>query len=50
MTKEEMDKWIGMVKMNREKETLNFVKKDVADLKVNFFPAQPISEFHKKID
>lgn len=25
-TQEEMDKWIGVVKMNREKETLNFGK------------------------
>jgi len=44
-----MDKWIGVVKMNREKESLNFQNKDLVNLNVNFFPSQPINDFHKKL-
>lgn len=50
MAKEEMDKWVGIVKMNREKQTLNFEQKDVGNLNVNFFPAQPINDFQKKLE
>lgn len=50
MAKEEMDKWVGIVKMNREKQTLNFEQKDIGNLNVNFFPAQPINDFQKKLE
>lgn len=46
-----MDKWIGIVKLNREKQTLNFaVKQKDNAASVGFFPAAPISEFHSKIE
>jgi len=46
-----MDKWVGIVKLNREKETLNLVKKDKDNgNSVSFFPATPISDFHQKIE
>jgi hypothetical protein len=46
-----MDKWVGIVKLNREKETLNLSKKEKDNAaSVGFFPATPISDFHKKIE
>lgn len=45
-----MDKWVGVVKMNREKESLNFGKNEKDIARVNFFPNKPISEFHKKVN
>jgi hypothetical protein len=46
-----MDKWIGIVKLNRERETLNFVKheKDNA-ANVSFFPSKPISRLQGRLD
>jgi hypothetical protein len=42
-----MDKWIGIVKLNREKDTLNLVKKEKDNGGgIGFFPNAPISEFH----
>lgn len=45
-----MDKWVGIIKVNREKESLNFTQKEIGNLNVNFFPAQPINDFHKKLE
>ena len=46
-----MDKWVGIVKLNREKDTLNLVRKDKDNASnVGFFPATPISDFHQKIE
>ena len=45
-----MDKWVGIIKVNREKESLNFYQKDIGNLNVNFFSAEPINEFHKKLE
>lgn len=50
MAKEDMDKWVGIVKVNREKESLNFTTKDVGNMNVNFFPTTPVSDFHKKME
>lgn len=50
-TQHEMDKWVGIVKLNREKDTLNLVKNEKGDgANVNFFPAAPINDFHKRIE
>lgn len=51
VTQEEGDKWIGIVKLNREKDTLNFAKheKDNA-ASVTFFPSTPLNDFHNKIE
>ena len=46
-----MDKWIGIVKLNREKDTLNLVRKDKDNgAGVSFFPSAPLSDFHSKIE
>lgn len=43
-TQQEMDKWIGIVKLNREKESLNFAKKERDNAAtINFFPSAPIN-------
>ncbi len=39
--KEDLDKWVGIVKLNREKESLNFVPKNKYDAKINFVSSQP---------
>lgn len=45
-----MDKWIGIIKLNREKESLNFAVKEKDNAaSVSFFPAAPISDFHNKV-
>lgn len=45
-----MDKWVGIVKLNREKDTLNLVKKDKDNAaNVNYFKTTPMNEFHSKI-
>lgn len=46
-----MDKWIGIIKINREKETINFVSvnRDNASA-VSFIPPQGVSAFQKKVD
>jgi hypothetical protein len=39
-----MDKWIGIVKLNREKDSLNFAKSERDNAaNVNFFPATPLN-------
>ena len=45
-----MDKWVGIVKVNREKESLNFVNKDQDEVNINFFPQKPVNNFQKIID
>lgn len=46
-----MDKWVGIVKLNREKDTLNLVKKDKDNAaNVNYFKTTPMNEFHSKIE
>jgi U3 small nucleolar RNA-associated protein 14 len=50
-TQQETDKWIGIVKLNREKDTLNLVKKDKDNAaSINFFPSTPISQLQHKIE
>jgi U3 small nucleolar RNA-associated protein 14 len=45
-----MDKWIGIVKLNREKPSLNFEHKDANSCNVNFLAIEPNNEFHRKIE
>lgn len=50
-TQEEGDKWIGIVKLNREKESLNFAKREKDNAaSVTFFPSTPLNDFHNKIE
>ena len=46
-----MDKWIGIVKLNREKDTLNFVKNEKDNAaQVDFLPSAPLNDFHAKLE
>lgn len=46
-----MDKWVGIVKHNREKETLDLTHKDKDNAaNISFLPSKPISTLHKKIE
>ena len=45
-----MDKWVGIVKLNREKETLDLTQKYKDDSNVGFLPSAPVSNLHKKIE
>ena len=46
-----MDKWVGIIKLNREKESINFAVKEKDNAaSVSFFPAAPISDFHSKVE
>ena len=50
-TQQEMDKWIGIVKLTREKDTLNFVKNERDNAaQVGFFPSAPLNDFHAKLE
>jgi U3 small nucleolar RNA-associated protein 14 len=50
-TQQEMDKWVGIVKLNREKETLNLVPKDRDNAaNITSFPTKPISQLQSKIE
>lgn len=50
-TQQEGDKWIGIVKLNREKDSLNFVKREKDNAaNVAYFPSTPLSPFHNKIE
>lgn len=46
-----MDKWVGIIKYNREKETLDLTHKDKDNASnISFLPSKPISNLHKKME
>jgi U3 small nucleolar RNA-associated protein 14 len=50
-TQQEGDKWIGIVKLNREKDSLNFAKHERDNAaSVTFFPSTPLNDFHNRIE
>ena len=48
--KEQMDKWLPIVKLNREKEHLNFTERSNSNVRVNFFPSNQNNPLSDRIE
>lgn len=48
--RESMDKWLPVVKLNREKDHLNFTAKSSSNVRVNFFPSNSKSALTERIE
>lgn len=48
--KEQMDRWLPIVKLNREKEQLNFTERNNNNARVNFFPSNQSNPLAERIE
>ena len=48
--RDQMDRWLPIVKLNREKEHLNFTERSNSNMRVNFFPSNQSNPLSDRIE